>query len=42
MRAAPCRERGRSEREHEEEMVDSTVKKGGSMEEREGKQEDPP
>ena len=27
-RAAPWRERGRSEREHEEERVDSTVKEG--------------
>ena len=27
-RAAPCRKRGRSEREHGEERVDSTVKEG--------------
>ena len=33
-RAAPLREIGRSEQEHGEERVDSTVKKGGFKEER--------
>ena len=42
MRAAPLRERGRSEREYKKEMVNFTVKKGGSKEEMEGKQEKPP
>ena len=36
-RAAPWREKGGSEQEHEEERVDSTVKEG-----REGKQQEPP
>ena len=42
MRAAPWRERGRSERGYKKERVNSTVKKGSSKEERQGKQEKPP
>ena len=34
--------RGGSERELEEERVDSTVKEAGSMEVEEGRQEEPP
>ena len=42
MRAAPWQERGRSEREYKKEMVNFTVKTGGSKEERQCKQEKPP
>ena len=41
-RAAPWRERGGSEWEHEEKKVDSTVKKADSKEETDGTQGEPP